>query len=271
MVLGYKDKGKQLRVQADKRGYTGRMRIRTGLQMRDATMQVQAAIPSITFPFVVFHGTGDVITRPEISIRLFDGAASSDKSLYLYEGAYHCLYWDTDAVKSTLMGDIIAWLDARIGLVTAAHVEAPVVLPSAASTISVVRMRSSGTQAATAAAPSEASTGFGSMEGTRTRSRLDSADGGADRATGSVCGSGSVYVAPRLISATSFRVACCARIVRTKADMGEPTTLAEGGAGARDGYGAAKLPPMGGGAAASDARLQREEGVVLADDVCSVE
>lgn len=69
-------------------------------------------IPSFTVPVLIIHGTEDKATRPAGSQYFYDNAASSDKTLKLYEGYYHDLLADTG--KEAVMADIQAWLDERV-------------------------------------------------------------------------------------------------------------------------------------------------------------
>lgn len=41
-------------------------------------------------PFLILHGRSDKVTDPVISERLFNEAASKDKQIKLYDGAFHC-------------------------------------------------------------------------------------------------------------------------------------------------------------------------------------
>jgi alpha-beta hydrolase superfamily lysophospholipase len=68
---------------------------------------------SITLPLLVLHGTADKATRPEGSQQFFDQAGSSDKILKLYDGHYHDLL--NDLGKEQVIGDIVGWIDDRIG------------------------------------------------------------------------------------------------------------------------------------------------------------
>jgi alpha-beta hydrolase superfamily lysophospholipase len=69
-------------------------------------------MPDFKVPLLIIHGTEDKATRPAGSQYFYDNAGSSDKTLKLYEGHYHDLLADID--KEIVMGDILAWLEARI-------------------------------------------------------------------------------------------------------------------------------------------------------------
>lgn len=75
-------------------------------------------MPSFRVPVLIIHGTEDKATRPAGSQYFYDNAASTDKTLKLYEGHYHDLLADTD--REIVMADIIAWLNERIPVETAA-------------------------------------------------------------------------------------------------------------------------------------------------------
>lgn len=66
----------------------------------------------ITLPVFILHGTADKATMPAGSQLFFDTTSSADKTLKLYEGHFHDLL--NDYGKEEVMGDIIAWIDARL-------------------------------------------------------------------------------------------------------------------------------------------------------------
>ena len=67
---------------------------------------------TITLPVFILHGTLDKATKPAGSQFFYDHASSADKTLKLYEGHFHDLL--NDIGKEEVMGDIIAWLNARL-------------------------------------------------------------------------------------------------------------------------------------------------------------
>lgn len=84
----------------------------TVAEMVRADERLKDAFPAFTLPLLILHGTEDKATRPSGSQQFFDRAGSPDKSLKLYNGAYHDPLNDTD--KSLVIGDIAAWLTARL-------------------------------------------------------------------------------------------------------------------------------------------------------------
>jgi acylglycerol lipase len=65
-----------------------------------------------TLPLLILHGTADKATRPEGSRMFFDTAGSADKTLKIYEGAFHDPLNDLN--KATVMADVTAWLGRHV-------------------------------------------------------------------------------------------------------------------------------------------------------------
>ena len=86
-------------------------------EMVRADERLERGFSTITLPLLILHGTSDKATRPSGSQFFYDNAASTDKTLKLYEGAYHDLLNDTD--KTTVMADIKSWIDERLDLTAA--------------------------------------------------------------------------------------------------------------------------------------------------------
>ena len=84
----------------------------TASEMLLAANRLKANMPKFTAPVLIIHGTADKATRPAGSQYFYDNAASTDKTLKLYEGHYHDLLGDLD--KEIVMADVLQWLDERI-------------------------------------------------------------------------------------------------------------------------------------------------------------
>jgi len=61
---------------------------------------------------LILHGTADKVTKPSGSQFFYDNAGSADKTIKLYEGAYHDLLTDVD--RERVMADIKAWIETRL-------------------------------------------------------------------------------------------------------------------------------------------------------------
>jgi alpha-beta hydrolase superfamily lysophospholipase len=66
----------------------------------------------ITLPVLILHGTADKAARPAGSQLLYDTVGSVDKTLKFYDGGFHDLL--NDLGKEEVMGDITAWIEARL-------------------------------------------------------------------------------------------------------------------------------------------------------------
>jgi alpha-beta hydrolase superfamily lysophospholipase len=91
--------------------YHGRMPNRTGAEILRAARRIQGRFESIRLPFLALHGTADVITDPEGSRQVYQRAASTDKTLKLYQGLYHDLFHEPE--RDRIVADLLDWLGAR--------------------------------------------------------------------------------------------------------------------------------------------------------------
>lgn len=85
---------------------------KTVAEMVRADERLKKEFPQIKVPVLIMHGTADKATKPSGSKRFFEMTGATDKTLKLYEGAYHDLLADT--VKEQAMGDITTWLTAHV-------------------------------------------------------------------------------------------------------------------------------------------------------------
>jgi len=85
---------------------------RTVAALLKATDRMRAEFDLITLPLFVMHGTADKATVPAGSKLFHEKAGSRDKTLRLYEDHAHDLL--NDIGKEQVLGDIVAWINARI-------------------------------------------------------------------------------------------------------------------------------------------------------------
>jgi alpha-beta hydrolase superfamily lysophospholipase len=90
----------------------------TASEVLKAAARLKDNMPKFTVPVFIIHGTDDKATRPEGSQYFYDNVGSKDKTLKLYEGGYHDLLNDID--KEIVMSDILAWVNERVPMETAA-------------------------------------------------------------------------------------------------------------------------------------------------------
>src|SRR4030095_14456026 len=81
----------------------------------DAADRLREGFPLIKLPVLILHGTDDKATNPSGSQFFYDNTGSTDKTLKLYEGAYHDLLNDLD--KEVVIADINEWIDARVSVI----------------------------------------------------------------------------------------------------------------------------------------------------------
>jgi len=84
----------------------------TAAEMLKAADRLKENMPKFTVPVLIIHGTADKATRPAGSQYFYDTAASTDKTLKLYERHFHDLLNDVD--KEVVMADIKGWVNKRI-------------------------------------------------------------------------------------------------------------------------------------------------------------
>src|SRR5215471_9637987 len=85
---------------------------RTMAALVRADERLKKEFPSITLPVLILHGTADKNTNPAGSQHFYDRVGSVDKTLKLYEGAFHDLLNDSD--KAQVMQDIQDWINAEL-------------------------------------------------------------------------------------------------------------------------------------------------------------
>ncbi|XVF09400.1 hypothetical protein REPUB_Repub07fG0089200 [Reevesia pubescens] len=92
--------------------YTGALRVRTGYEILRITSYLQQNMNRLRVPFLVLHGTDDTVTDPQASQKLYEEAASTDKTIKLLEGLLHDLLFEPE--REAIMDDIIQWLNCRV-------------------------------------------------------------------------------------------------------------------------------------------------------------
>jgi alpha-beta hydrolase superfamily lysophospholipase len=85
---------------------------RTMAALVRADERLKKEFPLITLPVLILHGTADKNTNPAGSQHFYDRVGSVDKTLKLYEGAFHDLLNDTD--KAQVMQDIQGWINSEL-------------------------------------------------------------------------------------------------------------------------------------------------------------
>ncbi|ADI14986.1 alpha/beta hydrolase fold protein [Truepera radiovictrix DSM 17093] len=108
-----RDKRVVARYRNDPLVYHGKVKARLGAELLQAGPYVLERAPSIRLPLLLMHGTGDRIAAVSGTQRFFERVGSSDKTLKLYDGAFHELF--NDYGKEAVQRDVLAWLERQVG------------------------------------------------------------------------------------------------------------------------------------------------------------
>lgn len=86
----------------------------TVIELIRVTDLINIRLSDVEIPFIVIHGSADVVTDPEVSRELYELAKSEDKTIKIYEGMMHSLlFGETDENVAIVRGDILKWLNDR--------------------------------------------------------------------------------------------------------------------------------------------------------------
>ncbi|XP_009780674.1 caffeoylshikimate esterase-like [Nicotiana tabacum] len=95
-------------------GYNGKPRLGTVVELMHVTDFVSTKLYDVSIPFLVLHGSADVVTDPEVSKELYQKAKSKDKTIKIYDGMVHSLlFGETDENVEIVRNDMLAWLNDR--------------------------------------------------------------------------------------------------------------------------------------------------------------
>ncbi len=98
-------------MRSDPLVFHGRFPARTGAEILRAAGRLRSRMEEIELPFLVMHGTADLVADAQGSRELRARARSTDKTLKVYEGLHHDLLHEPE--KKQVTADLIEWLAAR--------------------------------------------------------------------------------------------------------------------------------------------------------------
>ncbi len=98
---------------ADPLVYQGKLTARLGAELLGAMARVRREAGRIRLPLLILQGSADRLVDPAGARILYDGVASRDKRLILYEGLYHEVFNEPE--HSRVLDDVEHWLAARLG------------------------------------------------------------------------------------------------------------------------------------------------------------
>ncbi|XP_067611806.1 monoglyceride lipase isoform X5 [Pseudorca crassidens] len=84
-----------------------------GTQLLNAVSRVERALPKLTLPFLLLQGSADRLCDSRGAYLLMESAKSQDKTLKIYEGAYHILHKELPEVTSSVFREINTWVSQR--------------------------------------------------------------------------------------------------------------------------------------------------------------
>jgi len=94
--------------------YNGKPRLGTVAELLRVADYVSSRLRDVRIPFIVLHGSADVVTDPNVSRELYDTAKSEDKTIKIYDGMMHSLlFGETDESVEIVRNDILSWLNDR--------------------------------------------------------------------------------------------------------------------------------------------------------------
>ncbi|KAK9114951.1 hypothetical protein Syun_021748 [Stephania yunnanensis] len=110
--LAFKDVQKRKMTPYNVIAYKDKPRLRTALEMLRTTEDIENRLEQVSLPLLILHGEADSVTDPSVSKALYEKASTSDKTIILYQDAYHSLLeGEPDEMIFRVFKDIISWLD----------------------------------------------------------------------------------------------------------------------------------------------------------------
>jgi alpha-beta hydrolase superfamily lysophospholipase len=97
--------------QLDPLNHPGKLPARTLGEMLRSMDAMPDRVVELRTPLLLLHGGADRLCPPDGSRMVYAGAASSDKTLRVYEGLYHEVFNEPE--RELVMDDLVAWLAER--------------------------------------------------------------------------------------------------------------------------------------------------------------
>jgi len=83
-----------------------------GLALLNAIKELKPRFASFDYPMLIMHGGADKITSPKGSKNLFEQSKSKDKTLKIWEGAYHEIFNETN--QDEVIELMVNWVKDRM-------------------------------------------------------------------------------------------------------------------------------------------------------------
>ncbi|XP_068550624.1 monoglyceride lipase isoform X1 [Anas acuta] len=94
--------------------YHGGMKVSFVIQLMNAIARIERALPKLTLPILVLHGSSDKLCDIRGSHLLMDTVQSQDKTLKVYEEAYHALHKELPEVTTSVFTEILTWVGQKV-------------------------------------------------------------------------------------------------------------------------------------------------------------
>ncbi|XP_020374081.2 monoglyceride lipase isoform X1 [Rhincodon typus] len=98
----------------DPLNYHGPVRVRFATMLLNAVSGVEKILPTITTQILLLHGNADKLCDISGSYLFYEIAASSDKTLKVFEGSFHQLHKELTEVTEEMFELIEKWLSERL-------------------------------------------------------------------------------------------------------------------------------------------------------------
>lgn len=103
-----------VRANGEARGMPKQPRLQTGIQLYDATLEIQESMHEFRAPAVLLvQGDDDVVTDKALTTDFILGCSSPDRTHIVYQGTWHAMEWDNIDTRQRLVHDLCHWLATR--------------------------------------------------------------------------------------------------------------------------------------------------------------
>ncbi|XP_010017516.1 PREDICTED: monoglyceride lipase, partial [Nestor notabilis] len=92
--------------------YHGGMKVSFVIQLMNAIARIERALPKLTLPILVLHGFK--LCDIKGSYFLMETVQSQDKTLKVYEEAYHALHKELPEVSTSVFTEILTWIGQKV-------------------------------------------------------------------------------------------------------------------------------------------------------------
>ncbi|MCD4687025.1 MAG: lysophospholipase [Anaerolineae bacterium] len=97
---------------ADPLVFRGRFRLDMAAAMARAAQRATAVLPDLRLPYLALHGGEDPLALPRGAAIVRERSGAQDTTVKVYEGLRHEIH--NEPQQDEVLGDIAAWLDARV-------------------------------------------------------------------------------------------------------------------------------------------------------------